>query len=105
MILATTQRPTQHGRPCFEPARRDPSLRDRYLESALHCTARLLGAVDRNPYRRTYGCFDREFWHYRTSGFASQMHQEAVLPLALVYAHPLPGNPWHGHARLAELVA
>ena len=82
---------------------RDPLLRRAYLDAALAAVPRLLGAVDRNPYRATYGCFDREFWHYRTSAFASEMYQEAVYPLALVYRRRLPGNRWYGEPRLREL--
>ncbi|HEV7226399.1 MAG TPA: hypothetical protein VGN42_27070 [Pirellulales bacterium] len=82
---------------------RDPALRRRYLAAALVCIPRLLGAIDRNPYRATYGCFDREYWHYRTSSFPSEMHQEGVLPLALVYARDLPGNRWRGSPRVREL--
>ncbi|MEX2558533.1 MAG: hypothetical protein WD403_01400, partial [Pirellulales bacterium] len=106
MTLLTTDASTRPsaGWQAQASTRRDAALRDRYLASALAYVPRLLGAVDRNPYRPTYGCFDREFWHYRTSGFASQMYQEAVLPLALVYTRPLPGSRWHGQARLAELV-
>ena len=82
---------------------RDPELRRLYLAAALAQIPRLLGAIDRNPYRPTYGCFDREFWHYRTSSFASEMYQEGVLPLALVYGHELPGNRWHACPRVREL--
>lgn len=86
-------------------AARDRRLRDLYLSTALAEIPRLLGAVDRNPYRPTYGCLDRQYWHYRTSSFPSQMYQEGVLPLALVYATELPGNPWHGNGRVRELAA
>ncbi len=82
---------------------RDPAQRDLYARAALSSIPRLLGAIDRNPYRRTYGCLDREFWHYRTSAFPSEMFQEGVLPLALVYTQPLPGNRWLGDARVREL--
>ncbi|HWB12851.1 MAG TPA: hypothetical protein VG826_26735 [Pirellulales bacterium] len=82
---------------------RDPKARERYAHAALSQMPRLLGAIDRNPFHETYGCFDRQFWHYRTAGFASEMYQEAVLPLALAYATPLPGNRWHGEARVKEL--
>jgi hypothetical protein len=82
---------------------RDAELRRAYLDTALAAVPRLLGAVDRNPYRPTYGCFDREFWHYRTSAFASEMYQEAVHALALVYKRRLPGNRWYGQPRLREL--
>ncbi|MDA7978064.1 MAG: hypothetical protein MPJ50_04760 [Pirellulales bacterium] len=61
---------------------------------------RLLGMLDRNPFRPTHGCFDRQFWHYRTACFPSEMYQEGVLPLALVYAHPFADNPWQAHAEL-----
>jgi hypothetical protein len=64
---------------------------------------RLLSAIDRNPYRPTYGCLDRQFWHYRTSSFPSEMYQEGVLPLALVYTTELPGNRWYGDTRVREL--
>ncbi|HUY87581.1 MAG TPA: hypothetical protein VMV10_02485 [Pirellulales bacterium] len=86
---------------CSRP--RDPAMRLLYSNAALSQIPRLLGAIDRNPYRPTYGCFDREFWHYRTSSFPSEMYQEGVLPLALVYARELPGNRWHKSERVREL--
>src|SRR5689334_6317799 len=95
--------PSAHAERRAKVERRDPALRRRYLTAALACIPRLLGAVDRNPYRPTYGCFDREYWHYRTSSFPSEMHQEGVLPLALVYAHDLPGNRWRRCPRVREL--
>jgi hypothetical protein len=82
---------------------RDPTLRPLYLASALADIPRLLGAVDRNPYHATYGCLDRDYWHYRTAAFPSEMFQEGALALALVYATPLPGNRWHGAPRVAQL--
>ncbi|MGE0608404.1 MAG: hypothetical protein AB7O62_15010 [Pirellulales bacterium] len=63
---------------------------------------RLLGSRDRNPHRRTYGCLDRQYWHYRTSDFPSEMYQEGVLPLALVYRQAMPGNRWHGRQQVRE---
>jgi hypothetical protein len=59
--------------------------------------------VDRNPLSPTYGCFDRQFWHYRTADFPCGMNQEFGLPLALAYAHELPGSRWRGEPRLREL--
>ncbi|NLY01857.1 MAG: hypothetical protein GXY83_37705 [Rhodopirellula sp.] len=85
------------------PLARDPRLRDGYLEAALADIPRLLGAIDRNPYRPTYGCLDRQYWHYRTSSFPSEMYQEGVLPLALVSTTKLPGNRWYGCERIREL--
>ncbi len=82
---------------------RDPGLREFYLNAALAEIPRLLGSVDRNPLRPTYGCLDRQFWHYRTSSFPSEMYQEGVLPLAQVFAYQLPGNRWYGAPRVREL--
>ncbi len=83
---------------------RDSKRRLLYAQTALAATARLLGAVDRNPFRPTFGCIDRQYWHYRTAAFPSAMYEEGVLPLALVYTQPLPGNPWYGHGHVADLV-
>ncbi len=82
---------------------RDPVTRNLYLTTALADVPRLLGAMDRNPYRPTYGCLDRQYWHYRTASFPSQMYQKGVLPLALVYTTQLPGNRWQGDARVRQL--
>ncbi len=82
--------------------KRDLTPRSLYLATALADIPRLLGAVDRNPYRATYGCLDRQFWHYRTAAFPSEMFQEGMLALALVHRTPLPGNRWHGQPRVAQ---
>lgn len=77
--------------------------RDVFADLALSYVPHLAGLVDRNPYSRTYGCFDREYWHYRTRDFACGMSQEFVLPFALVYSRPYPGNRWYGQPRMLEL--
>lgn len=82
---------------------RDPSLRDAYIQTALADVPRLLGMIDRNPFRPTYGSLDKEYWHFRTSDFPSGMYQEGALPLALLFARPFPGNRWHQQPRVREL--
>lgn len=77
--------------------------RDGYVDLALPYIPRLLHLVDMNPYSPTYGCFDRSFWHYRTIDFATGMSQEFVLPLALVYKNPYPGNRFVGQQRIREI--
>lgn len=106
-----TDFPAEHAK-CSTPAKggpalahRDPRKRARYLDGVYEDIARLLGAIDRNPFRPTYGCMDRQYWHYRTACFPSEMYQEGVLPLALVYSHQLPGNRWYGSERVRELAA
>lgn len=85
-------------------APRDGRLRRWYLDAALAEIPRLLGAIDRHPFHPTYGCLDRQYWHYRTASFPSEMYQEGVLPLAMVYAMKLPGNRWYRQERIRELV-
>ncbi|MFH1267059.1 MAG: hypothetical protein ABIK89_15135 [Planctomycetota bacterium] len=101
--FAIHPRATPRAEPGEGSVARDATLRGLYLSSALAEIPRLFGAVDRNSYRSTYGCLDRQYWHYRTSSFPSEMYQEGVLPLALVYATELPANRWYGNARVREL--
>lgn len=79
------------------------SFRRRYSDEALRFLPKLFALVDRNPYSATYGSFDRAYWHYRTMDFPCGMAQEFCLPLALVYHHPFPDNPWHGVERVRQL--
>lgn len=81
----------------------DLRARDLLAELAISYVPHLAGLVDRNPFSPTYGCFDREYWHYRTRDFACGMSQEFVLPFALLYTYPFPGNIWHGHTRMREI--
>jgi len=63
-----------------------------YLEVILKEIPRLLGLLDKNPNSPTFGCFDRQFWHYNVVDFPCARSQEAVLILALLYKYDLPGN-------------
>lgn len=96
-LLSDTRSVPPRGR------RREGRLRERYLRAGLAQIPRLLTAIDRNPFRATYGCMDRQYWHYRTAAFASGMYQEGALALAMVYAYSLPDNPWYGCGRVREL--
>lgn len=99
----TNRLPQETSAAANQPIPRDPALCEQYLRAALAEIPRLLGSIDRNPMRATYGCLDRQFWHYRTASFPSEMYQEGVLPLAQVYAYDLPGNRWYGQPRVREL--
>jgi hypothetical protein len=68
--------------------------RELFAHEALAQIPKILTLQDRNPHSPTYGCFDRNFWHYKIIDFPSGMAQEFVWPLALVYALPIPGNPY-----------
>jgi len=81
-----------------------PPATAQYLDHALPLIPDLLQLLDRDPLSPTAGCFDRQYWHYRTMDFPSGMSQECVLPLALVFRHPLPDNPYFEQERVREWV-
>ena len=57
-----------------------------YLISCKDQIEKVLTLQDRNEFSNTYGCFDRNYWHYKTRDFPSAMSQEYTLVLALAYS-------------------
>ncbi|MFO8020043.1 MAG: hypothetical protein R6U96_15565 [Promethearchaeia archaeon] len=53
---------------------------------------KILSLLDRDPYSKTYGCFDREFWHFKSKGFFNGMNQCNIFSLALYYSTEYEGN-------------
>ncbi|MDH7499275.1 MAG: hypothetical protein QHH30_02690, partial [candidate division NC10 bacterium] len=78
--------------------------RDLFAREALSHLPKILTLLDRNPHSPTYGCFDRNFWHYKIIDFPSGMAQELVWPLALVYETDAPNNPYHRSPALRQWV-
>ncbi len=54
-----------------------------YTTTAIEQLPRILTLLDRNPSSATYGCFDRNYWHYKITDFPCMRMQEAILALAL----------------------
>lgn len=65
---------------------------------------RLLGMLDRERHSATAGSFDREHWAWKFRDFPLGMLQSAIYPLALLWRHPLPENPYFGNSRLLEWI-
>ncbi len=80
------------------------SAENPFLAVALAEIPRLLGQLNRNPASRTYGSFDRAYWHYRTNDISCARYQEAAYTLALLYASPFAGNSYHRDAKTFELI-
>jgi len=70
-----------------------------YLERVLEQIPRLLTQMDRREDSPTYGCFDRNFWHYRVTDFPCARHQEAAYTLALLYSLKA-AKPYYNNARI-----
>ena len=66
-----------------------------FAREALAQIPKILTLLDRNPHSPTYGCFDRNFWHYKIIDFPSGMAQEFVFPLALIYHTDVPDNSYY----------
>jgi len=66
-----------------------------FAREALAQIPKLLTLLDRNPHSPTYGCFDRNFWHYKIIDFPSGMAQEFVWPLALAYSTQTSSNQFY----------
>lgn len=68
--------------------------REHFAREALAQIPKILTLQDRNAHSPTYGCFDRNFWHYKIIDFPSGMAAEFVWPLALAYSLPIPDNAY-----------
>ncbi len=80
-------------------------MRDLFAREALAQIPKILTLQDRDPHSPTYGCFDRNFWHYKIIDFPSGMSQEFVWPLALAYGCDLPGNRYFQCETLRDWIA
>ena len=75
-----------------------------YYYTAIRQMPRLLGQLDRNKNSRAYGCFDRNYWHYKITDFPSARHQEAVLTLALLYKLNRKDNPYFKNSNILKWI-
>ncbi len=58
---------------------------DIYKKTFLACLPRVISCCDRNISSPSFGCFDRNFWHYKIVDTPSARLQEGTLILALAY--------------------
>lgn len=75
-----------------------------FAKTALAQIPKLLTLQDRNAHSATYGCFDRNYWHYKIIDFPSGMSQEFVWPIALASVTETPGNPYYRQPALRQWV-
>lgn len=68
----------------------------------LHCIPRILSLLDKNPYSKTHGSFDRKYWHYKIIDFPCGMQQELILPLAYVWKTDFPRNQYYNLPRIKD---
>ncbi|NER33125.1 MAG: hypothetical protein F6J93_03445 [Oscillatoria sp. SIO1A7] len=78
--------------------------RNLFAREAIAQIPTILTLLDRNPHSPTYGCFDRNFWHYKIIDFPSGMAQEFVWPLALAYNTKIADNPFYQKPAIRDWV-
>ncbi len=76
-----------------------------YVEKTIQNIPRILGLLDRNESSKTYGCFDRQFWHYKVVDFPCARMQEALLTLALIYSRKYTNNKYFHNKKILDLVS
>ncbi|MGD9581458.1 MAG: hypothetical protein AB7V50_08800 [Vampirovibrionia bacterium] len=65
---------------------------------------KVLSLLDKGEFSPTYGCFDRNFWHYKTvTDYPSATYQQCSLFLAHLYASYLPGNNFYQQKEILQL--
>ena len=65
--------------------------RDLFAREALALIPKILTLQDRNAHSPTYGCFDRNFWHYKIIDFPSGMAAEFVIPVCVMIGSTFGG--------------
>src|SRR5262245_12632591 len=80
------------------------ALRGVFARQALSLLDKILTLQDRNVHSPTYGCFDRNYWHYKIIDFPSGMAAEFVWPLALAYTLNVPENIYYRQPALKQWI-
>lgn len=63
-----------------------------------------MGQLNRNISSRSYGSFDRAFWHYRTNDISCARYQEALYTLTLLYCSDFEGNDYFHDTKVLEWI-
>ena len=67
--------------------------------------ARILSLQNQNPFSNHYGCFDRNFWHFKTIiDFPSATYQQVLLGLSHLYISNNKFNYFHKSEKLKEII-
>ncbi|MBF0346940.1 MAG: hypothetical protein HQL81_04670 [Magnetococcales bacterium] len=74
------------------------------LEFLYQAVPRLMRQMDCDPLSPTRGSMHLAYWRDKTSELSDMRRQEAMFPLALLYARDYPGSPWRGDPQLLETV-
>ena len=75
-------------------------------QKSLNTIPRLLSMLDKNPCSPRYGCFDRNYWHYKAIvDFPSATYQQGALTLAQLYKSDFEGNVYYKNEDILNFVS
>jgi hypothetical protein len=78
---------------------------EHYRKIVLASMPRVFHLLDRNPSSKTYGCFDRSYWHHRKTDFPVSTAQMLMATAAQLYKNDFPGNVYHQSPQLLNWVS
>ena len=67
-------------------------LYSQFLKFSKKNFRRNLSWLDRDEDSPTFGSFDRNFWHYKTTDFNSDILQQGIYALIGLYKKDIPNN-------------
>lgn len=71
-----------------------------YKDIVLQQVPRILSLGDRDSRSKTFGCFDRYYWHYKIIDFPNARFQEVCLLLSLLFKYSYTGNVYAGNKQI-----
>ena len=76
-----------------------------YLSTVEQLVPRVLSMQNRNPMSSTYGCFDRNYWHFKTIiDFPCATYQQVVIGLSKLFSTNINCNSYYQHPTIGESV-
>ncbi|MBY0452397.1 MAG: hypothetical protein K2P92_05120, partial [Bdellovibrionaceae bacterium] len=66
--------------------------------------ARFFTQLDTNPTSKTFGSFDRQYWHLKRVDFSSASLQQGCLVLALLYSQNFPKSRFYKNPDVLKLL-
>ena len=73
-----------------------------YLSLVLNSIPRLLSLQNRCLVDPSYGCFDKKFWHFKTSDFPNSTAQMGSEALARLWSWRIENNPYYDNPMICQ---
>lgn len=75
-----------------------------YFKILLKSIPRVLSLVDQKEISATSGCFDRNYWKYKTKFFPDATFQQLVLPLTVIWQYKNKENIYYKNENILKII-